>query len=103
MRLISADRHRLAVPGQADQCQTGWQAELAEALPPLGALGRGEGNGRVTLDDTVRLVHENESIYLPIGFTHRMANPGKIDLEFIEVQVCSYTGEDVRIEDIYGA
>lgn len=61
------------------------------------------GTAEVTLDGTIRLVHENESIYLPIGCTHRMANPGKIDLELIEVQVGSYTGEDdiVRIEDIY--
>jgi mannose-1-phosphate guanylyltransferase/mannose-6-phosphate isomerase len=61
------------------------------------------GTAEVTLDGTVRLIHENESIYLPIGCTHRMANPGKIDLELIEVQVGSYTGEDdiVRIEDIY--
>jgi mannose-1-phosphate guanylyltransferase/mannose-6-phosphate isomerase len=48
-------------------------------------------------------VHENESIYLPIGCEHRMANPGKIPLELIEVQTGSYLGEDdiVRIEDIY--
>jgi mannose-1-phosphate guanylyltransferase / mannose-6-phosphate isomerase len=48
-------------------------------------------------------VHENESIYLPIGSDHRLANPGKIDLELIEVQTGSYLGEDdiVRIEDAY--
>ena len=52
----------------------------------------------------VRLVHENESIYIPIGGTHRLANPGKIPLEPIEVQVGSYLGEDdiVRFEDAYG-
>lgn len=61
------------------------------------------GTAEVTLDGTVSYVHENESIYLPIGCTHRLANPGKIALELIEVQVGSYTGEDdiVRIEDIY--
>ncbi|HEV2511173.1 mannose-1-phosphate guanylyltransferase/mannose-6-phosphate isomerase [Bosea sp. (in: a-proteobacteria)] len=61
------------------------------------------GTAEVTLDDTVRFVHENESVYLPIGCTHRLKNPGKIGLELIEVQVGSYTGEDdiVRIEDIY--
>jgi mannose-1-phosphate guanylyltransferase/mannose-6-phosphate isomerase len=61
------------------------------------------GTAEVTVDGTVSYIHENESIYLPIGCTHRLANPGKIPLELIEVQVGSYTGEDdiVRIEDIY--
>lgn len=61
------------------------------------------GTAEVTLDGTVSYIHENESIYLPIGCTHRLANPGKIPLELIEVQVGSYTGEDdiVRIEDVY--
>ena len=61
------------------------------------------GTAEVTLDGAVSHVHENESIYLPIGCTHRLANPGKIDLELIEVQVGSYTGEDdiVRLEDVY--
>lgn len=61
------------------------------------------GTAEVTLDGAVSYIHENESIYLPIGCTHRLANPGKIPLELIEVQVGSYTGEDdiVRIEDVY--
>ena len=61
------------------------------------------GAAEVTLDGAVRLVHENESIYLPIGSDHRLVNPGKIDLELIEVQTGSYLGEDdiVRIEDAY--
>jgi mannose-1-phosphate guanylyltransferase / mannose-6-phosphate isomerase len=61
------------------------------------------GAAEVTLNDKVQTVHENESIYLPIGSTHRLANPGKIDLELIEVQTGSYFGEDdiVRIEDVY--
>jgi mannose-1-phosphate guanylyltransferase/mannose-6-phosphate isomerase len=61
------------------------------------------GAAEVTVNGTVRLVHENESIYLPIGSDHRLANPGKIDLELIEVQTGSYLGEDdiVRIEDVY--
>jgi mannose-1-phosphate guanylyltransferase/mannose-6-phosphate isomerase len=59
------------------------------------------GAAEVTLNDKVTLVHENESIYLPIGSTHRLANPGKIDVELIEVQTGSYLGEDdiLRIED----
>ena len=49
------------------------------------------------------VVHENESVYIPIGAVHRMENPGKIPLELIEVQTGSYLGEDdiVRIEDDY--
>jgi mannose-1-phosphate guanylyltransferase / mannose-6-phosphate isomerase len=48
-------------------------------------------------------VHENESIYIPIGAIHRLANQDKIPLELIEVQTGSYLGEDdiVRIEDVY--
>jgi mannose-1-phosphate guanylyltransferase/mannose-6-phosphate isomerase len=59
------------------------------------------GVAEVTINTKVETVHENESIYLPIGSTHRLANPGKIDLELIEVQTGSYFGEDdiVRIED----
>ncbi len=62
------------------------------------------GTAEVTIDDQVILRHENEAAYLPIGAVHRLANPGKIDLEMIEVQVGSYTGEDdiVRFEDVYG-
>ena len=61
------------------------------------------GAAEVTLDRGAHLVHENESIYLPIGSEHRLANPGKIDLELIEVQTGSYLGEDdiVRVEDVY--
>jgi mannose-1-phosphate guanylyltransferase/mannose-6-phosphate isomerase len=61
------------------------------------------GTAEVTIDATVTLFHENEAAYLPIGCTHRLRNPGKIDLKIIEIQVGSYTGEDdiVRIDDIY--
>jgi mannose-1-phosphate guanylyltransferase/mannose-6-phosphate isomerase len=61
------------------------------------------GTAEVTRGNEVILVHENESIFLPIGTIHRMANPGKINLELIEVQTGSYLGEDdiVRIEDVY--
>jgi len=61
------------------------------------------GTAEVTRNDETIVVHENESIYLPIGCVHRMSNPGKIPLEIIEVQVGSYLGEDdiIRIEDIY--
>ena len=61
------------------------------------------GTAEVTRGDETILVHENESIYLPIGCVHRLNNPGKIDLELIEVQTGSYLGEDdiIRIEDKY--
>jgi mannose-1-phosphate guanylyltransferase/mannose-6-phosphate isomerase len=62
-----------------------------------------KGTAEVGRDEEVHLVHENESIYLPIGCKHRLSNPGKIDLELIEVQTGSYLGEDdiVRFEDAY--
>jgi mannose-1-phosphate guanylyltransferase / mannose-6-phosphate isomerase len=61
------------------------------------------GAPRVTVDETVKTVHENESIYIPMGAVHRLENPGKIVLELIEVQTGSYFGEDdiIRIEDDY--
>jgi mannose-1-phosphate guanylyltransferase/mannose-6-phosphate isomerase len=61
------------------------------------------GVAEVTCDETISLVQENQSIYLPLGSVHRLANPGKIDIELIEVQTGSYLGEDdiVRIEDVY--
>jgi mannose-1-phosphate guanylyltransferase/mannose-6-phosphate isomerase len=62
------------------------------------------GTAEVTVGTEVNSVHENESIYIPIGSVHRLANPGKIPLELIEVQVGSYLGEDdiVRLDDVYG-
>jgi mannose-1-phosphate guanylyltransferase/mannose-6-phosphate isomerase len=61
------------------------------------------GAANVTINDLQKIVHENESIYIPIGATHRLENPGKIPLELIEVQTGSYLGEDdiIRIEDDY--
>jgi len=61
------------------------------------------GAARVTVNELVKTVHENESIYIPIGAVHRLENPGKIILELIEVQTGSYLGEDdiIRIDDDY--
>lgn len=61
------------------------------------------GAAQVTVNETVKTVHENESIYIPMGAVHRLENPGKIMLELIEVQTGSYLGEDdiIRIEDDY--
>ncbi len=62
------------------------------------------GAAEVTIDGTVTALSENQSIYLPLGCVHRLANPGKIMLELIEVQTGSYLGEDdiIRIEDEFG-
>ncbi|MES2348551.1 MAG: mannose-1-phosphate guanylyltransferase/mannose-6-phosphate isomerase [Pseudomonadota bacterium] len=61
------------------------------------------GTARVTCGDTVSLLTENESTYIPIGMNHRLENPGKLPLHLIEVQSGSYLGEDdiVRFEDVY--
>src|SRR6185503_4806379 len=63
-----------------------------------------KGTAEVTIGEDVRTIHENESVYIPIGGVHRLANPGKIPLELIEVQVGSYLGEDdiQRLADTYG-
>jgi mannose-1-phosphate guanylyltransferase / mannose-6-phosphate isomerase len=62
------------------------------------------GTAEVTCGDRVILLSENQSTYIPLGETHRLANPGKVPLEIIEVQSGSYLGEDdiVRFEDTYG-
>ena len=62
------------------------------------------GTAEVTVGTEIKIVHENESTYIPIGSVHRLANPGKIPLELVEVQVGSYLGEDdiVRLTDEYG-
>jgi mannose-1-phosphate guanylyltransferase/mannose-6-phosphate isomerase len=61
------------------------------------------GTAEVTIGPDIKSVHENESVFIPIGAVHRLANRGKIPLELIEVQTGSYLGEDdiVRIEDVY--
>ena len=62
------------------------------------------GTAEIVVGAETRMVHENEFVYIPIGSLHRLANPGKIPLELIEVQVGSYLGEDdiVRVKDEYG-
>lgn len=61
------------------------------------------GTARVTVGDEIKIVHENQSTYIPIGAKHRLENVGKIDLELIEVQTGSYLGEDdiERFDDDY--
>ena len=62
------------------------------------------GTAEVTNGDQVIILTENQSTYIPLGQIHRLANPGKMPLEIIEVQSGSYLGEDdiVRFEDTYG-
>lgn len=62
------------------------------------------GTAEVTRGEDTFVLAENESTYIPLGVKHRLANPGKLPLELIEVQVGAYLGEDdiVRFEDVYG-
>lgn len=62
------------------------------------------GTAEVTIGDEVRLVAENQSVYVPLGVAHRLHNPGRIPLHLIEVQSGPYLAEDdiVRAEDVYG-
>jgi len=62
-----------------------------------------EGTAKVTVDDEVTLVTENQSVYVPLGSVHRMENPGKVPMVLIEVQTGAYVGEDdiVRYDDVY--
>jgi mannose-1-phosphate guanylyltransferase/mannose-6-phosphate isomerase len=63
-----------------------------------------KGTAKVTKEDQVFILEENQSTYIPIGVKHRLENPGKTDLEMVEVQSGGYLGEDdiVRFEDTYG-
>jgi mannose-1-phosphate guanylyltransferase/mannose-6-phosphate isomerase len=63
-----------------------------------------EGTARVTCDDKVFMLRENESTFIPLGAKHRLENPGKLPLRLIEIQSGSYLGEDdiVRFDDVYG-
>ncbi len=61
------------------------------------------GTARVTIGETVSLVPENQSVFIPLGAKHRMENPGKVPMVLIEVQTGTYLGEDdiIRYEDVY--
>lgn len=63
-----------------------------------------QGTAKVTRDGEQMLLTEDQSTYIPLGTTHRLENPGNIDLILIEVQSGSYLGEDdiVRFDDVYG-
>jgi mannose-1-phosphate guanylyltransferase/mannose-6-phosphate isomerase len=63
-----------------------------------------KGTARITIGDEVKLVSENQSVYIPVGVKHCLENPGKVPIELIEIQSGSYLGEDdiVRFNDKYG-
>ena len=94
--------------GSGQQQGTGKRSKLVERLRLSGALAALDsewrnvvlliGIGGLTYEETATALH------IPIGTVHRLANPGKIQLELIEVQVGSYLGEDdvVRVTDQYG-
>ena len=62
-----------------------------------------EGTAEVTVDENVTTLTEGESVYIPVGATHRMANTGKRPMVLVEIQTGSYFGEDdiIRYEDMY--
>jgi len=62
-----------------------------------------EGAARITVENEVKLITENQSVYIPLGATHRLENPGKVPMVLIEVQTGRYLGEDdiIRYEDVY--
>jgi mannose-1-phosphate guanylyltransferase/mannose-6-phosphate isomerase len=62
-----------------------------------------KGTAQVTIDDEVKMVSENQSVFIPLGAVHRMENHGKVNMTLIEVQTGSYLGEDdiIRYEDVY--
>jgi mannose-1-phosphate guanylyltransferase/mannose-1-phosphate guanylyltransferase/mannose-6-phosphate isomerase len=62
------------------------------------------GTAEVTIGSETKLVTENQSVYIPLGTVHRMANPGRLPMYLIEVQTGAYLGEDdiIRYEDVYG-
>ena len=63
-----------------------------------------EGNAKVQVNDEVKILSKNESVYIPLGVKHRLSNPTKSSLILIEIQSGNYLGEDdiKRFDDIYG-
>jgi mannose-1-phosphate guanylyltransferase/mannose-1-phosphate guanylyltransferase/mannose-6-phosphate isomerase len=62
-----------------------------------------QGTAQVTVGNEVKLISENQSVYIPLGAVHRMENPGKVPMVLIEVQTGTYLGEDdiIRYQDVY--
>ena len=121
---LRASNHRVALSGSRTLRPWGWYEALHSgdrfqvkriSVDPGGMLSlqkhyhRAEhwvvvnGTALVEVEGEEKLLSASGSIYVPLGATHRVSNPGKIPLELIEVQTGDYTGEDdiVRFEDIY--
>ena len=93
----------------------GWQVKVIEVKPGA-SLSLQKHNYRaehwivvsgiaeVEIEEEKKFLKENQSIYIPIGYKHRLSNPGKLALFLIEVQSGKYLGEDdiIRFEDNYG-
>jgi mannose-6-phosphate isomerase-like protein (cupin superfamily) len=79
-----------------------WDARIVEQ-PGRRAVTWRYGTAEVTVGDEVRLMSENQSVYIPLGTVHRMRNPGKVPMVLIEVQTGAYLGEEdiIRHEDVY--
>ncbi len=62
-----------------------------------------QGTAQVNVNQDIRLLSENQSVYIPLGAVHRLENPGKVPMVLIEVQTGSYLCEDdiMRYEDVY--
>lgn len=102
--LVSDDGSGRAVPRQADRGEAGGELSLQRHHHRSEHWVVVRGTAEVTVDASVRTLHENESVYIPIGAIYRLANPGKIPVEIIEVQTGTYLEEDdiERIEDEFG-
>ena len=63
-----------------------------------------QGTAQVEIDKDIKLISQNQSIFIPLGSKHRLSNPGKVQLILLEVQSGNYLGEDdiIRFDDIYG-
>ena len=113
--LTSSPRVTSAVPATTTQCSDRCRWLCRDRTPPGFTMirftwNRSEhwvvvaGTAEVTLGEEVKLVSENQSVYIPLGTHHRMANPGRVPMYLIEVQTGAYLGEDdiIRYEDVYG-
>ena len=112
IRDMIGDLMLFARPPQPRRARLDLAAWTRQVLQPLESeitqkqvtLNYEPGTAEVTNGDKTILLTENQSTYIPLGQVHRLANPGKVPLEIIEVQSGAYLGEDdiVRFEDKYG-
>ena len=103
MGLVRNALPRQPLPGEADHGQPGGILSLQSHMHRSEHWVVVAGTARVTIGEDVRLLTENQSVYIPLGSIHRMENPGKVPMYLIEVQTGTYLGEDdiERYEDVY--